>query len=133
MLLKTIPICIGYLRILQSSENTIQTEKISLNTADNVSETNRLSKQVVAAMKQITEIIGFITEIAFQTYILDLNTAVGAVRAGEHGKRFSVVAVEVRKLAVEDINNLVKEGLKVSMEAGKNPANWFRKSKKIPV
>lgn len=110
--------------IEQSSENALQTEKISLNTAKNVSETNDLSEQAVGAMKQITEKIGFISEIAFQTNILALNAAVEAARAGEHGKGFSVVAAEVRKLAerskvaADDINILVQQGLKVSTEAG---------------
>jgi methyl-accepting chemotaxis protein len=110
--------------IEQSSENAITTEKISLATSKNVNETNSLSTQAVSAMQQITEKIGFISEIAFQTNILALNAAVEAARAGEHGKGFSVVAAEVRKLAerskraADDINVLVKQGLKVSTEAG---------------
>lgn len=110
--------------IEQSSENAITTEKISLATSKNVNETNNLSTEAVKAMQQITEKIGFISEIAFQTNILALNAAVEAARAGEHGKGFSVVAAEVRKLAersklaADDINVLVQQGLKVSTEAG---------------
>jgi methyl-accepting chemotaxis protein len=110
--------------IEQSSENAVTTEKISLATSKNVNETNVLSSEAVVAMKQITEKIGFISEIAFQTNILALNAAVEAARAGEHGKGFSVVAAEVRKLAerskvaADDITVLVQKGLKVSTEAG---------------
>ncbi|WP_374661754.1 methyl-accepting chemotaxis protein [Inhella sp.] len=56
-------------------------------------------QEINVSSRRITDIIGTIDAIAFQTNILALNAAVEAARAGEAGRGFAVVATEVRMLA----------------------------------
>lgn len=64
---------------------------------------------------QIRDIANLVSDFANETKMLAMNAAVEAVRAGEHGKGFAVLAMETRKLADESkrsagkINALVSE------------------------
>jgi methyl-accepting chemotaxis protein len=79
---------------------------------------------------QVGNIAGTVKDLADQSNMLALNAAIEAVRSGEHGKGFGVVAREIRNLAdqsiqatkrvrelLDDTNNATRQAIAIT-EAG---------------
>jgi len=107
-----------------NTESSQKTSLTTLRTIEAIKEGSKSTEQSVLAMKEVTEKVKIINEIAFQTNILALNAAVEASHAGESGKGFAVVANEVKKLAqrstnaAQEIDDVTSKVYQISETAG---------------
>ncbi|MEI7025814.1 methyl-accepting chemotaxis protein [Paenibacillus sp. y28] len=70
---------------------------------ESISQSTKSMAEVIAQLEarsgEIGAIVDVMKEMAAQTNLLALNASIEAARAGEHGRGFTVVAEQVRKLA----------------------------------
>lgn len=110
--------------VRQNADNAKLTNSMAMTVAAEAANGGQAVKHTVEAMKKIADKIKLIEDIAYKTNLLSLNAAIEAARAGEHGKGFTVVAAEVRKLAENsrltalEINDLAKDSVKIAEHAG---------------
>ncbi|TAL03794.1 MAG: histidine kinase [Rhodospirillaceae bacterium] len=97
-------------RVAHVAEQTAESARAGHKTVDvthdSISGIRRQVDQIVAHMlelgkksQEIGSVLDIVSELAEQTNILAINATIEAAGAGESGKRFSVVADEIRKLA----------------------------------
>lgn len=101
------------------------TSTVTGRASERMRELSRTMGEIDSSAKRVTEMVGLIEGIAFQTNILALNAAVEAARAGEQGRGFAVVASEVRGLAqrsaaaAKEIKALVRASLENAAQGSK--------------
>jgi len=137
--------------VKQNAETARTATHLAQSASTVAAEGGQAVQQVVAVMRQIdessrriTDIIGTIDGIAFQTNILALNAAVEAARAGEQGRGFAVVASEVRALAqrsaaaakeiktlIVDSGAKVEAGTRIAGSAGETMGQIVEQVKRV--
>ena len=104
------------LGLSQKGAESIETLKEKM---DGILENNKINIKDIINLgkksKEIGTVMGIINNIADQTKLIAFNAAIEASGAGEAGKRFGVVAVEIRRLAdnvmesTNEIHNKIEE------------------------
>jgi methyl-accepting chemotaxis protein len=101
-------------KIDKGFENLRYTSDSLNNVLDEFSQVKEKGVNLQNRAKDVTEIVETVERIAEQTNLLALNASIEASRAGEYGRGFTVVAMEIRKLAegskeaVQSINDILE-------------------------
>lgn len=86
-------------QMFHMADQASHTGDIASQAASQADSGNRVVGEAILAMRHIAQRTEIIDDIAYQTNLLALNAAIEAAQAGSHGRGFTVVAAQVRKLA----------------------------------
>ncbi|MCW6511560.1 methyl-accepting chemotaxis protein [Lichenifustis flavocetrariae] len=94
-------------------------DRFAIRQRDDAQESQRQRSQLGADTRSVLDALDGVNRIARQTTMLSLNVSIEAARAGEAGRGFSVIAVEIRKLAseVQAISNDVHSRVEALMQS----------------
>ncbi len=118
-------------RFLNNFEKTLLVYNRIIDLSNEVTSTSDISnitfKEINRNSEEIKNLLTFITDISSQIDILSVNASIEAIKSGEVGSGFSVVADEIKSLAgttkefvgniqklIENNYNIVKQGMEYS-------------------
>ncbi len=118
-------------RFLNNFEKTLLVYNKIIDLSNEVTSTSNVSnvtfKEINRNSEEIKNLLTFITDISSQIDILSVNASIEAIKSGEVGSGFSVVADEIKSLAgttkefveniqklIENNYNIVKQGMEYS-------------------
>jgi methyl-accepting chemotaxis protein len=119
----------------EGEEMVNQVKGLQMDIQEKVITINDYIKILESQTNQIETITDVVSELAKQTNMLALNAAVEASRAGEFGRGFAVVSVEIRKLSDESKSSATKiQGLIDEIKKSvKNTAALTEMGKRIAI